>query len=174
MNVLKTSCFAILTLISVFSYAQTTEQDITKMVNAKRYIFVATSATPMNVMDISKVMSKMQGGLQGGFIDLHGDNYDLVITPDSVVAFLPYYGRAYTAPINQTDGGIKFTSKKFAYTTTKRKKGSWDVEIDVKDANEGYRLSLNIGKTGNTTLSVRSNNRQSVTFNGYLKEMKKP
>ena len=34
--------------------------------------------------------------------------YSLKISGDSAYAFLPYYGVAYTAPMNPSEGGIKF------------------------------------------------------------------
>ena len=38
--------------------------------------------------------------------------YYLKVSKDTVVAYLPYFGRAYTAPADPTEGGIKFTSTK--------------------------------------------------------------
>ncbi|HEY0066028.1 MAG TPA: DUF4251 domain-containing protein, partial [Flavisolibacter sp.] len=36
--------------------------------------------------------------------------YELVVSKDTLASFLPYFGRAFTAPVNPTEGGIRFTS----------------------------------------------------------------
>ena len=171
MKVFRNSCLIILALLTANSFAQTTEESTATMLNKQSYIFVATSAVPSNVQDLNKVMSKMQGGAQSGFINLNGDGYELIVTSDSVVAYLPYYGRAYSAPMNQSGGGVKFTSKQFVYKKSQRKKGNWDVTITTKDVFESYRLSLNIAVNGNASLYLHSNNKQTITYNGYLKPM---
>lgn len=173
MNRLKTLSVATLAFISFNALAQTDKATTAKIVTAKTYTFVARSATPLNSYDINKIMSQMPGSIQGGTINLNETYYEVKVTPDSVVAFLPYYGRSFTAPINQTDGGIKFNSKKFTCKSKKGKKHGWDVVVDTKDVNENYRLAFSIGDEGYVTLSLNSNNKQSITYQGYLKENEK-
>src|ERR1700755_2702852 len=50
-------------------------------------------------------------------------DYDVKVNKESIVSYLPYFGRAYSAPIDPTKGGIQFTSKDFGYTITPGKKG---------------------------------------------------
>lgn len=173
MNRIKTIFAAALAFVSVNALAQTDKATTAKIVEAKTYTFVARSATPLNVQDISAIMSRMPGNMQGGTINLNETYYEVKVTPDSVVAFLPYYGRSFTAPIGQNEGGIKFNSKKFEYKSTKGRKRGWDIVIDTKDAKENYRLALNIGDEGYATLSLNSNAKQSITYQGYLKENEK-
>lgn len=170
MNRLKTLLIAALAFSGLNTVAQTDKATTAKIVEAKTYTFVARSVTPLNIQDISAVMSKMPGAMAGGVINLTETYYEVKVTPDSVVAFLPYYGRSFNAPINQNDGGVKFTSKKFEYKSTKGKKRGWDTLIETKDAKESYRLAFNISDNGYVTLSLNSNNKQSVTYQGYLKE----
>lgn len=170
MNKLKTLCAAAIAFISVNAAAQTDKATTAKIVEAKTYTFVARSATPLNVMDISAVMSRMPGNMQGGTINLNESYYEVKVTPDSVIAFLPYYGRSFTAPINQNEGGVKFTSTKFDYKGKKGKKRGWNILIEPADAKENYRLAIDIGDEGYATLSLNSNNKQSITYQGYLKE----
>lgn len=170
MNRLKTLLITALAFSGLNAVAQTDQATTAKIVEAKTYTFVARSVTPLNTQDISSVMSKMPGAMQGGVINLTETYYEVKVTPDSVVAFLPYYGRSFSAPINQDDAGVKFTSKKFNYKSTKGKKRGWDTLIETKDAKESYRLAFNISDNGYVTLSLNSNNKQSVTYQGYLKE----
>ncbi len=170
MNRLKTLLVTALAFSGLNAVAQTDKATTTKIVEAKTYTFVARSVTPLNTQDINRVMSKMPGAMQGGVINLTETYYEVKVTPDSVIAYLPYYGRSFSAPINQDDAGVKFNSKKFEYKSTKGKKHGWDTVIETKDAKENYRLAFNISDNGYATLSLNSNNKQSVTYQGYLKE----
>lgn len=172
---LKFTALLLVTTISVAN-AQTDKATTTKIVNDKNFIFVATSAIPLNTMDVSRVLNKMAGPTTGGTINLNTDNYDLRITPDSVISYLPFYGRAFNATPyggNNDESGYKFTSTKFTYETKKGRKKGWDIAIQTKDVKDNVRMNLSISEGGYATLSVVSMNKQSITFNGYLKEAKK-
>lgn len=155
-------------------YAQTDKATTIKILEAQNYVFVASSASPLNASDINNVMSKMAGFTGGaGTINLTGSNYDLTVTKDSVVAYLPYYGRSYTPKIGGIDeGGIKFKSKSFSYKAAMRKKGGWQISIVPKDVKDNYSLSLYVTTAGYATLTVTNNTQQPITFNGYLSEPK--
>lgn len=154
--------------------AQTDKATTTRIVNEKNYVFVATDAVPMNSMDINNIMSKMPGASNGANISLTGANYDVQISPNSLIAYLPFYGRAYSAPVGSEDGGYRFTAKDFTYTTKARKRGGWEIEMITKDVRDNVRMNLTISENGYGTLNVFSNNRQSITYNGYLSEPKRP
>jgi hypothetical protein len=128
--------------------------DVQKIIEAKNYIFRAETVNPQ--IGGSRVLTS---------------DYDLTITPDTIIAYLPYFGRAYTAPINPSEGGIKFTSTSFAYSATKRSK-SWEITIRPKDADDVQQLFLDIYDNGNANLRVSSMNRQSISFTGHITEGK--
>jgi hypothetical protein len=157
----KTFLLFILAFVSQSSllYAQSAKADkqaektaaIKNMVDSQNYVFKAQSAMPMS----------------GRTRQLTSD-YDLKVTKSEVVSYLPYFGRAYTAPIDPTQGGIQFTSKDFDYTVAARKKGGWDIQIKPKDYRDVQQLSLSITESGYATLQVTSTNRQPISFNGYV------
>lgn len=147
------------------AYGQTTKKEkqaakeaaIKSSVEATSYIFEANSALPQ----------------RGGFRQLTSE-YDLRVTKDSVISFLPYFGRAYfDVPYGGADGGIKFTSTKFDYKVTAKKKGGWEVVIKPTDAKNINSLTLSISSDGYASLAVSSFNRDFITFDGYLKEPSK-
>lgn len=115
-----------------------------------RYTFDATTANPMG----------------GKVIHLSGGYY-LKVTPDTISAYLPYYGRAY-AGVDLSEGGIKFVSTKFDYNVSDKQKGVSNVSIKIKDNSQNYKLSLMLGETGRATLYVIQNNRQSISFAGDI------
>ncbi len=125
---------------------------IKKLVDNQQYIFYGESATPMK--------GRQRFLTPGNTVH---------ISKDTVASDLPYFGRAYSASIDPTNGGIKFTSTSFDYKAETRKKGGWDVTIKTKDVKDTQTLSFTIFEDGKAYLQVTSNNRQSISFNGYVK-----
>jgi hypothetical protein len=129
--------------------------EIKKKIEAKKFTFQARYMYPMG----------------GGQRYLNTD-YDVRVTKDSVIAFLPYFGVAYAgAGYNSNeDNGIKFTSTKFDYQSEMKKNGTWYVVIRPQDSRTTNQLVFNISPNGSTDLSVISTNRQRIRFDGYLKD----
>ncbi len=149
--------------------AQNTKKDkeaakaakIASIIDARNYVFVANYAIPQ----------------RGGAKSLtYG--YDVIVSKDTIISYLPYYGRAYTAQIGQTDGGIKFTSTNFTYDAKQSKKGGYDIVITPKEMNSSEAIKdvrymrLSVSSNGYATLQVTANNRDPITFNGNIEERK--
>ena len=94
--------------------------------------------------------------------------YDMHVTTDSITTYLPYFGRAYSAPIPGDDGGIKIKTKDFDYTKKDGKKGGWEITIKPKERIDVQQLYLSVSENGYATLQVVSNNRQPISFYGYV------
>jgi len=131
------------------------------MVDSVHYVFKATNARPQ----------------RGGSKQLTSD-YDVRVVKDTVKTFLPYFGRSFVAPApGSTEGGIKFTTTNFSYTSTQNKKGGWDIVIKPKDKNvtdwrDVDQLTFNISTSGYATLRVISSNRDAISFDGYIESAK--
>ncbi len=96
------------------SHAQSTRAErqavkaakVKKMVDDVNFVFKANYANP-----------------QGGGSRALTSDYDVKVVKDSVIVYLPYFGRAYvTPPPGTTEGGIKFTSTNFKYDSKAGKK----------------------------------------------------
>ncbi len=97
--------------------------------------------------------------------------YDVTVSPDTVKAHLPYYGRAYKAPINSSDGGIKFESTDFESKVEKGKKnGEWIVTIRTQDTSRPFTLNFTLWNKGTARLNVNDQDRQSISFHGTVEE----
>ncbi len=131
-------------------------EKVQKIVEAQNYKFVAQRALPMS----------------GRSVNLTSE-YDLTVGKDTISAYLPYFGRAYVAPMDPTEGGIKFESKDFDYKLENAKKGGWNVYITIKDAKRRIEMILNISTNGTANLSVNDDTRQTISFNGYVDERSK-
>jgi len=131
-------------------------EEIKKMVESVSYVFKANFVTPQ----------------RGGGHQLTSD-YDLTVSKDTINAFLPYFGRAYTAPTDPTEGGIKFKTSNFEYKAKSNKHGGWDIIIRPKDRNinsmtDVQTMRLTIGSGGYASLNITSSNRDPISFDGYI------
>lgn len=163
-NAIFFSCLLITICPTHNLYAQDSKQQkqnakeaaIKMLIDSQRYKFEAQSATPT-----------------GGRTRQLTYGYDLIIKKDSLEAYLPFFGRAYSATIGSTDdAGIQFKTADFDYTIKERKKGGWDVTIKPKNAKDVNQIILNISQTGYTSVYVNSNNRAMISFYGYIKPVK--
>jgi hypothetical protein len=132
-----------------------TTAQVDSLVNSKHYTFKAERMNPQ----------------RGGQKYLTSD-YFLRVAGDSLVSALPYFGRAYTAPINPEDAGYNFTSTSFDYTVSNGKKNSYHVTIHTKDKFNTADFILTIYNNGNADLQVTSNDKQPISYIGYLKATK--
>ncbi|SFL41632.1 DUF4251 domain-containing protein [Proteiniphilum acetatigenes] len=95
--------------------------------------------------------------------------YDVKVSPDTVVAYLPYYGRAYRAPMDPREGGYRFTSTDFEYRADKgNERGNWNVEITLHDLGRPVTFRFDIWENGTARLSVNDVDRQQISFQGDL------
>ena len=87
--------------------------------------------------------------------------------PDSIVSKLPFFGQTYGSMAFGGDEGLKFAGVPENFTVTKKKKNI-RVNALVKSEVNVHRLILTVRFNGKATLSVSSNNRSPVTFEGWI------
>lgn len=147
--------------LTLFGAAHAFSQDkkpnpVTEAIQSKQYTFKARTVMPVS----------------GSTRQLTSE-YDFTVRHDSAISYLPYFGRAYVAPIGKTDNGLNFTSTDFSYKVKESKKGGWMIEIRPKDADDVQLVSLNVSKNGYGTLHVNSRNRQAIAYSGKLEPLEK-
>jgi D-Tyr-tRNAtyr deacylase len=127
------------------------EAKVKKIVDSERFQMTMNQANPMG----------------GRMISLTPE-YTLTLAKDSVISYLPYFGRAYSAPLN-SEGGIKFTElihdKKISFNA---KKGNYTLSFKAQTKEDTYLFFITIWLNGNVTVSVTSNNRQPIDFSGEI------
>lgn len=107
----------------------------------------------------------------GGFRSVYlSPYYELKVSHDTVLAYLPYYGRAYRAPMNPREGGIKFTSTDFEYQVLEGKKaGNWQINVRTWDTERQFTLYLDVWENGSARLDVMDPDKQPISFQGNIK-----
>jgi hypothetical protein len=132
------------------------EKQIEKLVHSKEFVFVGRTALPL------------------GFraIDLTTNSNYVLFQSDSIKSEMPFFGRGYSGIGYGKDAGLKFEGKAEGFTIEKKKK-VYEIKATVKGESDTYRLMLSVFFEGNATLSIISNNRSSISYNGDISAPKK-
>ena len=128
--------------------------EIRDLLENRSYVFVARSAMPLN-----------------GAIGHLTSGYELTVAGDSLVSYLPYFGRAYMMTNLGSEGGIKFTSTKYEHKLKTTKRG-WEISMKPTDVRNSPELFLSVSKSGYADLQVSDVSRESISFNGYIEARK--
>lgn len=142
----------LLLIAGMLSVASAQKNNIKDLITSKRFVFNAQTALP----------------LTGRMVQLTS-SYDLTVKGDSLISYLPYYGRAYNIDYGSIDQGLNFTSTNFDYKIKERKKGGWDITITPTDTRRGVRaIYMTVSENGYGTIQVEINERQNISFTGYV------
>ena len=124
-----------------------------KMIESRNYMFVPQTAMPS----------------RGQMIAV--SSYNLKVTGDKMVSYLPYYGRSYTAPVDNMSSPLNFEGKLENYQVTTKKK-KYLIKFNVKNGNDNISYSLEVFDKGSASLDVSSSSRQPISFKGQVEEIK--
>lgn len=130
------------------------KEGIEKMINDHSFLFVAERMDPLRGR--SRILTS---------------SYDVRVNNDSVASYLPYFGRAHSAPIDPTNIGTQFTSTNLTYRINADKSNQWRISIVPKDVQSIQELIFTIFDNGHTTLNVLSTSRDQISYSGYLKKI---
>lgn len=126
------------------------QNEIKALIDSQNFVFEAQKATP-------------QGGR---LIQLDYNTYFLKFKADSTTCDLPFFGRGYNVGYN-SDGGIKFEGKP-ENIRVESKKNNTILKATVRGKSDVYDLLFSIFYNGSTTLSVSSNNRGPISYDGII------
>lgn len=93
--------------------------------------------------------------------------YALEVRNDSVISYLPYYGRAYSIPYGGGEG-LVFKAPLKDYKTEKDKKGNTRIQFSARTLEDKYDFSVSVFDNGAASIDVMMQNRQSISFSGEL------
>lgn len=94
-------------------------------------------------------------------------NYSLEVKGDTVVSYLPYFGRAYSVPYG---GGkaFNFSAPISSYESTRDEKGITHVRLVTDNEEDVITFQLEIFDNGQTTIDVQAREREPITYSGEL------
>lgn len=129
------------------------QKQITLLVESKEFVFKANRMVP-----------------QGGRTIHLTPEYFTEFHSELVKCDLPFIGRGYSGTeYAGSDGGIKFEEKPTVYSIEKKKK-YYFIKADVRGDRDSYSMILTVYFEGSATLSVNSNNKSSISYEGEIEK----
>lgn len=109
---------------------------------------------------------------RGRNIDLTTNSNYLRFKNDSIHSEMPYFGRAYAGVAYGGGGGLSFKGPIKDYSIVKNKK-NFTIKAKVRDNSDSYQITLTVFFDGGASLTINSNNRDSINYSGDIKEFEK-
>lgn len=130
------------------------EKEVKELIESKRFTINVDRAIPMG----------------GRSLNLTSP-YSLEMRGDSAISYLPYFGRAYTAPYGGGDG-LRFEKSITDYQTSFNKKGTAQIQFRTRTDDDTYTFNVQVFSNGSATINVTPVNKQNITFYGELASKK--
>lgn len=93
------------------------------------------------------------------------DGYCLEVKGDTLVSYLPYVGRVYQSGFYSSNG-LDFEAPIRGYRVSRPKGKFFRAEVQVKQLDEVFDYVVDVYDSGQAQIRVRSQNRESVSFDG--------
>lgn len=126
------------------------------LVISKEFVFVARNTSPQGFRNI----------------DLTTNINYIKFQPDFIKSEMPFFGTAYSGVAYRGDGGLNFEGKPQEYTIRKEKK-AYQIKAIVKGQYDVYTMYLSVFFDSSASLSINSNNRSTISYNGEISAIEK-
>ncbi|WP_246008031.1 DUF4251 domain-containing protein [Kaistella jeonii] len=166
-----TAALMIIALNSCDSQNNIAPEKVTSLLQSTEFTFMAEKANPTSY-DVVNVLNSLPNSSASNILNLDY-GYTVEIKKDEIKVDLPYFGTMYTPNFDSEKNSFRFTSKDFKINKTAGKKGSTVYTILTKDQQNINNIILEVYKNGKAYLSIRANDRQSISYDGYIMANKK-
>ena len=161
-------------LFSMSSCAQkvyTSADNLKELISTDQFTFLAERANPTNFDVINVMNSFPNGGGSQRFLNLDY-GYTVTLKNKELIVDLPYFGRLYTPSFDNAKNSFNFTSKDFSLSKSQNKKGAWEYKIVTNDQTNTMTFDIEIYSNGKSYTRVNSNDRTSISYDGYVMKNK--
>lgn len=149
-------------------------QAVTTLISSGDFSFHAQRATPTNY-DVINVMNSLPNTTSTRILDLSGSDYSIDVRKDQLDVALPYFGRVFNPTYgNTSQSGYRFTTKDFSVSQSAGRKGKSVVKIKVNDQSTVDEIIIEVFKNGKAFTSIKSNDRQPISYDGYITKNEQP
>ncbi|MCC8133724.1 MAG: DUF4251 domain-containing protein [Tannerellaceae bacterium] len=154
MNRFKLLCMLGIALLtggqSLLAQGERKEEKVRELIESNRFTIQIDRAVPM----------------QGRAVNLTS-TYSLELKGDSVISYLPYFGRAYNVPYGGGEG-LQFEEEVTDRDLSFNKKGIAEIKFSARTKEDRYTFHVQIFSNGSATVNVNPVNRQNITYYGQL------
>ena len=158
-------------LMAVFLYSCSAQNYLDKatldtLLAQKQFTFMAEKAHPTNY-DVINVMNSMPNSTATRILDL-SYGYTVTLEDNKMEVTLPYFGRTYIPSTDPDKNSFRFTSKDYSITQKNGKNDAVIFIIKPNDIRHIEAIYMEINKNGGAYVSVNANDRQPISYSGYI------
>lgn len=143
-------------------------EKVALLLQSGEFTFMAERANPTNY-EVVNVMNSSSSRM----LDLDY-GYTIQIKKSELQVELPYFGRMYNPSYDTSKNSYRFTSKEYTVDQQAGKKGSTVYTIQTSDQPNIRRIIMEVFKNGKAYVSIDSNDRAPITYDGYIMENTAP
>ena len=125
------------------------EKEVARLVDSRIFMFRATRAMPAGYKSV----------------DLTTNPGRVKFSPELIVSEMPYFGKVYTVSFG--DGSLIFFGNPTVFTVVKNSK-NYAIEAKVKGEDDCYTINLTVSFEGSSSMSISSNHRALISYNGEI------
>ena len=155
---MRTRTFLLIIVLSITAVAAQAQEieDMEQLVESGKFLFTADRAFPTGGSSVNLISRPNK-------VEFNGDN---------AKGDLAYFGKAHNASVaySADGGGIKFDGE-MMNKEIKVKKKNVSLNFKMKAPGDQYSCFLTITSSGSATLSIISNNKSSISYNGAVTAM---
>ena len=176
----RTVLFTMFMLTAMVLSAQKTEAEagqklLEQLVDSKEFRIESQWARPQGGSGVNAIAkANLQApGSSGNRFNLIGIYNFLEMRGDTVTAILPYYGeRQIRGSHYEDDNGIVFEGPYSDLIIEQdEKKKSYKISFDVSNDTETFQINIVLFKTMKSTITVNSNQRYVIRYDGKVMEL---
>ena len=93
--------------------------------------------------------------------------YSVEVRNDSLISYLPYFGRAYNIPYGGGKG-LNFSAPISSYQESQQKNGQRVIEIGLSNSEDTYIYTLKVFDNGNSSIDVQPRKRERISYSGEM------
>ena len=93
--------------------------------------------------------------------------YSVEVRNDSLISYLPYFGRAYNVPYGGGKG-LNFSAPIGSYQEYMKRNGQRHIEIGVSNEEDTYLYTIEVFDNGNSSVEVRARERERISYSGNV------
>ncbi len=94
--------------------------------------------------------------------------YSVEVRNDSLISYLPYFGRAYSVPYGGGKG-LTFSERIGSYQEYQKSNGLRHIEIGLRNDEDTYLYTIEVYDNGSSSISVQSRQRENISYSGEMR-----
>ena len=93
--------------------------------------------------------------------------YSVEVKNDTLISYLPYFGRAYNVPYGGGKG-LNFSAPIESYQEFMKRNGQRHIEIGVANDEDTYFYTIEVFDNGSSSVDVRARQRERISYSGNV------